>query len=324
MEFLSRNHHRFEPEWFAFNLWRLTDEEYRQLQSHSWLISVDNMFLTWWQRKRWNKGQHWPLPKDLVVLEKNFGFSSDVFDREKQSFSFPLLLSIEKEQQKLYYLLRIADIDAGLGFSLNKVLTNGYQTKSHVQYFHEPIAEEFSQTEIEYLILYLCEYLEKQASILLPETIGLEPFFRHIDRSQVIYGYWDGQFVEQYIENRDIYKQMVMELKKRFREEVVAKVIQRVESLIEEIVEENSGWCCNDQESSEMRFLRETMENDGLAVSIGEVKGREMVIERLLVTRFGVIDEDLAKVVPKLMMLGDRKYLELLLTLSRAELLNLP
>jgi hypothetical protein len=188
MKILSRNHHRFEPGWFDFDLWRLTDEEYRQLQSHSWLINVDKMFLSWWQQKRWDEGQHLPLPKYLVVLEREFSFSSDVFDREKQSFSFPLLLSIEKEQQKLYYLLGITDIDAGLTFNLNKVLIDGHQNKSYVQYFRGPIVEEFSQTEIEYLILYLCGYLENQANILLPAATELEPFFRHVDRSQVIYG----------------------------------------------------------------------------------------------------------------------------------------
>jgi hypothetical protein len=324
MEILSRNHHRFEPTWFTFDLWRLTDEESRRLQLHSWLIKVDKIFLIWWQKKRWSDGQQLPLPKDLVVLEREFGFSSDVFDREKQSFSFPLLLSIEKEQQKLYYLLNITDIDAGLTFDLNKILIDGYQDKSYVRYFREPIAEEFSQTEIEYLILYLCEYLENQADILLPEAMKLEPFFRHIDRSQVIYGYWDGQFVEQYIENRDAYKRMVSILRERFRKGTAAKILQRVECLIEEIVKENSGWHCTDQESPEMQVLRKKMENEGQAVSIGEIKGREMLIEKLLLFRFGVIDEDLAKVVSKLMISGDQEYLNLLLTLSRSELLNLP
>lgn len=49
-----------------------------------------------------------------------------------------------------------------------------------------------------------------------------------------------------------------------------------------------------------------------------------MLIEKLLLFRFGVIDEDLAKVVSKLMISGDREYLNLLPTLSRSELLNLP
>jgi predicted transposase/invertase (TIGR01784 family) len=47
-------------------------------------------------------------------------------------------------------------------------------------------------------------------------------------------------------------------------------------------------------------------------------------IEAILLVRFGEIDEELAMVVPKLMELERREYTQLLLNLSRSELLALP
>jgi hypothetical protein len=50
----------------------------------------------------------------------------------------------------------------------------------------------------------------------------------------------------------------------------------------------------------------------------------EEAIEGLLRARFGEIDQDLAGVIPRLMSLESDDYTQLLLNLSRSELLVLP
>jgi predicted transposase/invertase (TIGR01784 family) len=52
--------------------------------------------------------------------------------------------------------------------------------------------------------------------------------------------------------------------------------------------------------------------------------GKAEAIEDILLARFGAIDEELAKVIPRLMQLESTEYAGLLINLSRSELLALP
>jgi predicted transposase/invertase (TIGR01784 family) len=70
-------------------------------------------------------------------------------------------------------------------------------------------------------------------------------------------------------------------------------------------------------ELKEPRAFRETRAE-------GEAAATKKGIEAILLVRFGEIDEELAKVVPKLMQLESQEYTRLLLNLSRSELLALP
>jgi hypothetical protein len=230
-------HHRFKANTFAFEIWRLTDEHYRQLRSRSFPIRFNSLFtLGLFSRSR-NTADELTLAKALLLLEDDFGPSSNQFDHWKQSFSFPFLLAIEQPNGKFYHLLKIADYRGSLEFQLARVVDDICYADKDLGVYHEPIVAELSQSEIEYLISYLWGYLKGMARYLPKFMPEIKPFFRHIDSNHIIYGYWDGKFVDETIEDEKRYERKVQKLKAKYGEPAPsdAEKVQCTQKLIQSI-----------------------------------------------------------------------------------------
>lgn len=92
----TRPHHRFDTQQFAFDLWRLSDEEYRQLRSRSFPIRYNGFFLlrlaldqrhspdelTLSQSLAHSRRRIWSQFNVSRFLEANILFSFAVGDRE--------------------------------------------------------------------------------------------------------------------------------------------------------------------------------------------------------------------------------------------------
>jgi hypothetical protein len=232
-----RLHHRFASKQLPFELWRLSDEEYRQLRSRSLPIKFDSFLLLHLALSQRGNPNKLTLPKALLVLEKNFGQSSNYIDTWKQSFSFPFLLTIEKSNDVFHHLLRIEDYRGGIQFELYRIVDDLKHVGKNINICHQPIEDEFSLPDIEYVFSYLWGYLEGLAShlhLLQPE---IQPFFRKIDSNNVVYGYWDGQFVEKSFENRKKYERLVQELQAKYSKPKTSEAdqVKNIQNIIQSI-----------------------------------------------------------------------------------------
>jgi hypothetical protein len=214
----TRLHRRFNAKQFPFSLWRLSDDEYRKLRLRSFPIKVDGFFVLKLALAQRNTPDELTLPKVLLVLEDEFGRSSTYIDSYKQTFSFPFLLAIEKPDATFYHLLRLEDYRGGLEFNIYRIVDNLKYAQEELEVYHQPIEDELSSEEIKYLISYLWGYLEGGAKVFCKLHSEITPFFRHVDSSHVIYGYWDGKFVEEVIEDSDDYQRAIQDLEDRFGE----------------------------------------------------------------------------------------------------------
>jgi hypothetical protein len=216
----TRFHQRFAAKQFPFSLWRLSDAEYDQLRSQSFQISIDGLWLLHLALDRCGPNEL-NLPKALLVLEAEFGRSSTALDDWKQTFSFPFLLAITKPSGTFYHLLKIADYRGNLEFCLYRIVDDLKYDNERLDVLHQPIADEFSGDEIKYVISYLWGFLEGYASQFCKWEI--KPFFRHVDSNHVIYGYWDGKFVDEEIDDLEEYQQMVQTLEARYGEPALSE-----------------------------------------------------------------------------------------------------
>jgi len=105
-----------------FHLWRLTDEEYRQLRSSSLPIKDDGFSLLELMLYERYKPNRLTLPKAFLTLEHLFGKTSNFFDDWKGSFSFPLLLLVQKPLEHFFYLMKIYDHRGSLCYPLYRIL----------------------------------------------------------------------------------------------------------------------------------------------------------------------------------------------------------
>jgi hypothetical protein len=236
MQSSPRHQYQFDTNQFPFWLYRLSDKEYSQLRDHSFPIRIEALFLLKLALTRSNSSEELTLPKALVILEHEFGASSIQLDRWKQTFSFPLLLSIEKPNGLFYYLLRITDYRGGIEFDLFRIIDDIKYIDKDLNFNSQPIADEFSQVEIESVICYLWGFLQGFARHL-DRWLEIKPFFRHVDSNHIIYGYWDGKFVEEQIDDLDEYDGIVQELETRYGEpkrsepEKVANIQELIQSI---------------------------------------------------------------------------------------------
>jgi hypothetical protein len=239
MQALPRHQNRYDTKQFSFSLYRLSDEEYSQLRDRSFPIRIESLFMLDLALNRQNTPDELNLPKALVVLEHEFGTSSSRLDRWKQAFSFPLLLAIEKPNGTFYYLLRITDRRGGIDFDLFRIIDDIQYIDKDMTFSSKPIADEFSQTEIESVICYLWGFLRGFARHLDRWISEIKPFFRHIDSSHVIYGYWDGKFVEEEIDDPDEYDGVVRELEARYGKPKISEPekVAKIQELIQAIAQ---------------------------------------------------------------------------------------
>jgi hypothetical protein len=234
----DRPHRQFHAKQVPFSLWRLTDEEYEQLRSQSFPIQFNELSILW-LRGDCNSSDALTLPKVLLLLEAEFGLSSRSLDTWKQTFCFPFLMVIAKPIGSFHYLFNIADYRGGLEFRLYRVVDDAKYTDRALEVFHSPLADELTETEIIYVIAYLWGYLEGRAKVLCDHTAEIEPFFRHVDSNHVIYGYWNGNFVEEVIEDPDEYQKKIELLKQQYGKPVVYETekINDIQRKIQSITE---------------------------------------------------------------------------------------
>lgn len=187
----------------TYELWRLDDAEFRKLRQKSLPIKDDYMFyMHFYLSERENKNKL-NLAELYVCLTHLFGDSSDWIDDWKGTFSFPLLLILEKAQGRFFYLIDIYDNRGTLYISFYKILdaeVEGYDT----QILREPFEIEFSRQEINYFISYFYGYLEGcfESRRLLIQS---EQFFKRIGSEHILYGYKDEQYFEEQYQSQSAY-----------------------------------------------------------------------------------------------------------------------
>ncbi|MBA3923566.1 MAG: hypothetical protein H0X31_18475 [Nostocaceae cyanobacterium] len=223
---------RGEPQ---FSLWRLTEEEYRQLRGNSLAIKEDGLFIIGLLLSERYKPERLTLPKALLTLEYLFGKSSDAFDDWKGSFTFPLLVSVQKTIGRFFYLMRIYDHRGSLCYPLYRLLEDGVDGYD-VNVYHEPFENEFSRQEINELIAYLYGYLTGVSEWVCKPPI--QPFLRRIDSNNIIYGYRDEEFFEEDFDSQEEYNAAIQVFEETYGSTVIEQKSVNVRLLIEQITNE--------------------------------------------------------------------------------------
>ncbi|NDJ21703.1 hypothetical protein GS682_08640 [Nostoc sp. B(2019)] len=219
-----------------YQLWRLDDSEFGKLRKKSLPIKDDYMFyIHLYLSKKGSKDQ-FNLAQSLVTLTYLFGKSSDWIDDWKGSFSFPVLLVLEKAQGKFFYLVDIYDNRGSINFSLYRILeaeVEGYDNKI----LREPFELEFSRQEINYFISYFYGYIEgcfQSIGFLMPS----EQFFKKIDSNHILYGYKDDQYFEEEYQSQEAYQATIKNLESMGIGSMISQNINDIlQSITNEVVE---------------------------------------------------------------------------------------
>ena len=245
MSALILRHHQFDTERFPFWLARLSDEEYRQFRLQSFPIRLDTLFLLDLTLKAQARRRAVPqnnltelnLPKALLVLEREFGLSSIDFDNYQQTFCFPFLLGVENPDSTFYYLLKIENYRGGIEFYFYRIIDKIEYANIDLNFYHQPIDDEFSSVEIEYVIRHLWGFLAELATHLGTDGNEVNPFFRHIDVDRIVYGYWDGEFIDKQIDDSAEYHQTVEALTNKYGKPGISDIekIYNIQMMIQSI-----------------------------------------------------------------------------------------
>jgi hypothetical protein len=220
-----------------FHLWRLSDVEYSHFREASIPIRIDSRFLMMMYFFERDKSKEPTLPMTLVSLEKIFGFSSDYFDSYKQAFRFPLLLSLERASGRFFYLLEVCDYKGMVEYNFYRLLDS--ENDGNNTDYHEPFELEFSQEEIELFINYFKGYLIGTAR---SDLHNIQPFWKHIDSSYILYGYRNGEFFMQEYESDRKYNAAKQSLKRSLLNDLASNIntnkAARNKELLESIIAE--------------------------------------------------------------------------------------
>ena len=181
-----------------FHLWRLTDEEYEDFRETSSQIRRDSSLFLWLFLSERDDPERLNLAKAFLALEHLFGASSKSFDRRKGSFSFPLLLVLERPTETFFYLLRVFDRRGEIEYDFYRIVLEGSELDN---IYHEPYEQEFSSEEINLFICYFQGYLTGIASWFCKQYS--KPFMKSVASSNILYGYRDGEFFEENYESTE-------------------------------------------------------------------------------------------------------------------------
>jgi hypothetical protein len=232
MTTLSRHHVEFEQDGIQFDLWRITLEEYHQLRSNSLPIQDKSGFALKLAMREFYELDHLKLPQSFLTLEHLFGETSDWFDDWKGSFSFPLLLVLQKHEEKFFYLLKICDHQGSLCFDLYRILKygiNGYK----IDVYQPPFEAEFSSGEIHEFLTYLYGYMLGVSKWVC--KVPPSPFLKHIDSNNIIYGFCDGKLFEEQIESEEEYKQAIEKFERTYGSIAAEKESSDIKSLLKRV-----------------------------------------------------------------------------------------
>jgi hypothetical protein len=206
-----------ELEGVNYQLWRLDDIEYSKLRQHSMPIKDADF---WLYRSLSNyrdaEQNKFNLAKLFVVLEYKFGKSSNYIDTWKGSFSFPLLLVIEKTET-FYYMMDISDHRGWVEFRLYKIVMEGISDKDKFgnSVYKDPFEAEFSRDEIDCFICHFYGYLVGYFRAV-KKTIQIKPFLNKIDSNFILYGYEDNNYFEKGYDNEEAYKAAIQSFEDKY------------------------------------------------------------------------------------------------------------
>ncbi len=229
---MNRKHIDIKWSEIQFHLWRLTESEYSQLRSSSLPIKEDGLSLMEFMLYERYNPNRLTLPKAFLTLEHVFGKTSDFFDDWKGSFSFPLLLLVQKPVGQFFYLMRIHDHRGSLYYLLYRLLENGVGDYD-VNVYHEPEELEFSRGEINDFISYLYRYLVSISKKICQPPI--QPFLKHIDSNHILYGYRNGEFFEEQIDSESEYKAAIQAFEETYGSVVIEEQSGNLKSLLQQI-----------------------------------------------------------------------------------------
>lgn len=226
----ERSKVELEKRGIKYQLWRLDDAEFRNLRYKSLPIKDDYMLYVHLDLLGRDDKDKLNLAQIFVTLTYLFGDSSNWIDDWKGTFSFPILLILEKLQGKFFYLLDIYDNRGTLYFRFYRILeadVEGYDT----QILREPFELEFSRQEVNYFISYFNGYIEGYFETI-KTLIPSEQFFRKIGSNHIIYGYKDEQYFEEHYESQEEYQAAIENLELM---DISSKALQDVNSILKTI-----------------------------------------------------------------------------------------
>lgn len=206
-----------------WNLWRLADDEFVTLGHHALPMLQNFDLLTQLGSLR--------LGQALTVLERSYGPSSPLYDHYRGSFSFPLLLTFEREQ-RISYLLRCHDYRGVLHFPLYRV-EKGEPSIEERSRCHTPLATNCLPPETDEFITDFYNDLMAQAVRLDSDLVT--PFFRAIQSDIILYGHDGSQFFEKTYENWTKFEQARADCEARLGPRRPRSGSDRVESLIDRV-----------------------------------------------------------------------------------------
>lgn len=217
------------------HFWRLSEDEFRQLRCNSVPTKTDGMFLLQIMLAERHNPNRLTLPKAFLILERLFDKSSTWFDDWKGSFSFPLLVKIQKPDSAFLYLLRIEDFRGSIEYRLYRVLEDG-PNGMDIYAFKSPVESEFSNQEINEFIHLVHEFLTDATYFFVKQEF--QPFFKRIDSNNILYGYQDSAFFEEQIDSEEEFQAKVNALEERFGSTKQIAQKQEVQLLLQSIIGE--------------------------------------------------------------------------------------
>jgi hypothetical protein len=215
----SPPHLTIQGDRFGFDLWRLPYHPYEALKERSFQVDIDDDIMSYLFRKEYNKGDRLSLPKLLVTLQTLFGESSTHMDSSCQTFAFHFFLCLRKNGKNLPYLLLISDYQGNLLFRLHRVIDHEKFFRFCLSSRQKEITNELYLEDIAYLVYGLWMELTTVGNAICKADIAnqnLQPFFRTLSFVNLIYGYADGEFFEQTMNDQEQYTEVVTELEKKY------------------------------------------------------------------------------------------------------------
>jgi len=214
-------------------LWRLADDEFVTLGQHALPLPQNFELLLRLSQRVLPSGEPLTLGHALAVLELKFGPSSPLFDTHHGSFSFPLLLTIQREH-RVSILLRCHDHRGVLYFPLYRI-TAGDPSLHERAHCHVPRANDLSLADVDEFVMALHSYLLEQAKL---REAGLgASFYRAIPSDMILYGYDGVAFFEHRYGCWHDYQRMRQEFEFKLGPRRPRSDSDRVERFIDEVTE---------------------------------------------------------------------------------------
>lgn|SRR5512145_599516 len=220
-----------------WHLWRLADEEFANLGQHALPIEQNFALLAELHQQRAFTRVHLSLGIALTVMELKFGPSSTLFDNYRGSFSFPLLLTIQR-QRRISYLVRCHDHRGVLYFPMYRIVPGDPSLEERSRP-HAPIAGEFSRHEMDEFVRCLHGYLHGYGSSLGADAVT--PFYRAVWSDLILYGHHGASFFERTCTRLSEFERLCGELDAEFGPRRRRSLSNRVETMIDRVIGSRSA-----------------------------------------------------------------------------------